>query len=224
MLAHVPIAFNSVAQSRTLTAVDPATGARITRRTARPILPADIAAHLSRFGLSLDGLLTDNNTKLIKGAAIARAVVLVAFAALVTGPPPDLQLDRACALMSAAFTGADHTHRVMTELDQLASMVVDPSLRGVLAAMRGRVTGNRDHYYDPRNSFIDEVLRRGLGLPITLSVVAIEIGRRAGVPIVGIGLPGHFMVRDAAHDVYGDPFHEGAVYDRAGVVAARATW
>jgi len=75
MLAHVPIAFNSVAQSRTLTAVDPATGARITRRTARPILPADIAAHLSRFGLSLDGLLTDNNTKLIKGAAIARAVI-----------------------------------------------------------------------------------------------------------------------------------------------------
>lgn len=144
----------------------------------------------------------------------------VAFAALVTGPPPNLHLDRACALMAAAFTGADHTHRVMTELDQLASMVVDPSLRGVLAAMRGRVTGNRDHYYDPRNSFIDEVLRRGLGLPITLSVVAIEIGRRAGVPIVGIGLPGHFMVRDAAHDVYGDPFHEGAVYDRAGVVAA----
>jgi hypothetical protein len=125
----------------------------------------------------------------------------VAFAALVTGPPPNLHLDRACALMAAAFTGADHTDRVMTELDQLASMVADPSLRGVLAAMRGRVTGNRDHYYDPRNSFIDEVLRRGLGLPITLSVVAIEIGRRAGVPIVGIGLPGHFMVRDAGHDV-----------------------
>lgn len=144
----------------------------------------------------------------------------VAFAALVTGPPPNLHLDRACALMAAAFTGADHTDRVMTELDQLASMVADPSLRGVLAAMRGRVTGNRDHYYDPRNSFIDEVLRRGLGLPITLSVVAIEIGRRADVPIVGIGLPGHFMVRDAGHDVYGDPFHEGAVYDRAGVVTA----
>lgn len=144
----------------------------------------------------------------------------VAFAALVTGPPPQLHLDRACALMAAAFTGVDRTDRVMAELDQLASLVADPSLRGVLAAIRGRVTGNRDHYYDPRNSFIDEVLRRGLGLPITLSVVAIEVGRRADVPIVGIGLPGHFLVRDAAHDVYGDPFHEGALYDRAGVVSA----
>ncbi|MEX0848394.1 MAG: transglutaminase-like domain-containing protein [Ilumatobacteraceae bacterium] len=144
----------------------------------------------------------------------------VAFAALVTGPPPQLHLDRACALMAAAFTGVDHTDLVMAELDRLASLVAESSLRGVLAAMRGRLVGNRDHYYDPRNSFIDEVVRRGLGLPISLSVVAIEVGRRVDVPIVGIGLPGHFMVRDAAHDVYGDPFHEGAVYDRAGVVTA----
>lgn len=144
----------------------------------------------------------------------------VAFAALVTGPPPKLHLDRACALMAGAFTGVDRTDQVMAELDQLAALVAEPSLRGVLAAMRGRITGNRQDYYDPRNSFIDEVLRRGLGLPITLSVVAIEIGRRSDVPIVGIGLPGHFMVREAAHDVYGDPFHEGAVYDRSGIVTA----
>lgn len=143
-----------------------------------------------------------------------------AFADLVTGPPPQLELDRACALMAAAFTGADATVEVLVALDGLADLVVDRSLRGVLAVMRGRLTGERERYYDLRNSFLDDVLRRGRGLPITLSVVAIEIGRRAGVPIVGIGLPGHFIVRDAVRDVYGDPFDDGAVYDRSGVVSA----
>ena len=60
------------------------------------------------------------------------------------------------------------------------------------------------------------MIARGLGLPITLSVVAIEVGRRAGVPIVGIGLPIHFMVREASREVYGDPFGDGAMYDRSG--------
>ena len=142
------------------------------------------------------------------------------FAALVSGPPPALELDRACSLMAAAFTGVDHVDVVIGELDELAATVAAPSLEGVLAAIRPRLTGNRDDYYDPRNSFIDEVLVRGRGLPITLSVVAIEVGRRAGVPVVGIGLPGHFMVRETQRDVYGDPFHDGAVYDRAGVVTA----
>ncbi len=143
-----------------------------------------------------------------------------AFAALVNGPPHRLQLDRACALMAAAFTGVDRTAEVESELDRLAAMVDDSSLRGVLAALRGRLTGDREHYYDPRNSFVDAVLERGVGLPITLSVVAMEVGRRAGVPVVGIGLPGHFLVRDGGHDVYGDPFHDGALYDRSGLVAA----
>jgi regulator of sirC expression with transglutaminase-like and TPR domain len=143
-----------------------------------------------------------------------------AFAALVAGPPPELRLDRACALMAAAFTGVDRTEEVFAGLDELAALVDDASLRGVLAAMRGRLTGDREQYDDPRNSFIDSVLERGLGLPITLSVVAMEVGRRAGVPVVGIGLPGHFLVRDGGHDVYGDPFHDGAVHDRSGLVAA----
>jgi regulator of sirC expression with transglutaminase-like and TPR domain len=143
-----------------------------------------------------------------------------AFAALVSGPPTALRLDRACALMAAAFTGRDRTDEVRSRLDELAGDVADRSLAGVLAVMRDRLRGNRDDYYDPRNSFLDEVLARGLGLPITLSVVAIEVGRRAGVPIVGIGLPSHFMVREASREVYGDPFGDGAMYDRSGVVAA----
>ena len=141
------------------------------------------------------------------------------FAALVAGPPPKLTLDVACSLMAAAFTGQDNGDDVFRRLDELADMCIDRSLTGILGVMRGRVTGNRESYHDPNNSFIDQVLLRGVGLPITLSVVAIEIGRRIDVPILGIGLPSHFIVREGPREVYGDPFNDGAVYDRAGIVA-----
>jgi len=142
------------------------------------------------------------------------------FAALVSGPPPAFALDRACALMAAAFTGKDHEADVIRRLDELAGQCVDRSLNGILAVMRSRLSGNKIDYYDPRNSFIDQVLMRGLGLPITLSVVAIEMGRRLEVPVVGIGLPSHFVVREAGRELYGDPFNDGALYDRSGLVAA----
>lgn len=143
-----------------------------------------------------------------------------AFAELVSGPPTGLTLDRACALMAAAFTGRDRSAEVLARLDELSDLVVDRSLTGILAVMRGRLAGNRDDYYDRRNSFVDEVLARGVGLPITLSVVAIEMGRRLGVPVVGVGLPSHFVVREGSRELYGDPFHDGALYDRAGLVSA----
>lgn len=143
------------------------------------------------------------------------------FAAMVSGPPTGLRLDQACALLSAAFTGRDRVDEVERTLDDLAAECGEASLSGVLATMRGRMRGNVAEYEDPRNSFIDEVLDRGLGLPITLSVIAMEIGRRVGAPVVGIGLPGHFLVHDPQHAVYGDPFHEGSVYDKDGV---RGAW
>ena len=57
--------------------------------------------------------------------------------------------------------------------------------------------GNRQEYYDPRNSFLNDVLERRTGIPISLSVVAIEVGRRLGVRLEGVGFPGHFLVRAA---------------------------
>jgi regulator of sirC expression with transglutaminase-like and TPR domain len=54
--------------------------------------------------------------------------------------------------------------------------------------------GNDSEYYDPRNSCLDEVLARRMGIPITLAVVYIEVARRLGRPVFGIGLPGHFLV------------------------------
>ena len=74
------------------------------------------------------------------------------------------------------------------ELQQLNA--VTDLLFGVIG-----LAGNRDDYYDPRNSYLQHVLERRLGIPITLSLVCIEVGRRAGVPIVGIGMPGHFVIR-----------------------------
>lgn len=69
--------------------------------------------------------------------------------------------------------------------------------------------GNRDAYYDPRNSYLHHVLSRGLGIPITLAVVVIEVGRRAGVPLVGVGFPAHFLVRHRDAELFIDPFDAG---------------
>ena len=74
--------------------------------------------------------------------------------------------------------------------------------------------GNRDHYEDPRNSCLNEVLDRRTGIPITLSVVYMEVARRAGLQVDGINFPGHFLVRcpeRRGSDLIIDPFHAGAL-------------
>lgn len=77
--------------------------------------------------------------------------------------------------------------------------------------------GNREHYADPRNSFLNDVIERRLGIPITLSVVYIEIGRLVGLPISGVGMPGHFIVQYTAQPepFWIDPFYRGNVMTRA---------
>jgi regulator of sirC expression with transglutaminase-like and TPR domain len=71
--------------------------------------------------------------------------------------------------------------------------------------------GNRDDYYDPRNSFLNEVLERRAGIPISLSVLAIEVARRLRIPLEGVGFPGHFLVRVVGPRgvLLLDPFHGG---------------
>lgn len=86
--------------------------------------------------------------------------------------------------------------------------------------------GNADDYSDPRNSCLDQVLERRLGIPITLSVVVMEVGRRVGLAIEGVGLPAHFIVRAkvGGRAVLFDPFHGGQVLSEAEAadVVARA--
>jgi regulator of sirC expression with transglutaminase-like and TPR domain len=71
--------------------------------------------------------------------------------------------------------------------------------------------GNQDDYYDPRNSFLNDVLTRRVGIPISLAVVMMEVGRRVGVPLEGVGFPGHFLVRvpSTGEPILLDPFHGG---------------
>jgi len=78
-------------------------------------------------------------------------------------------------------------------------------------------SGNRERYDDPRNSFLNEVLDRRVGIPISLAIVYLEIGRRAGVRLEGVNFPGHFLVRapespsGADEELIIDPFHSGAL-------------
>jgi regulator of sirC expression with transglutaminase-like and TPR domain len=71
--------------------------------------------------------------------------------------------------------------------------------------------GDQANYYDPRNAYLNEVIERREGLPITLSVIFIHAARRMGLPAVGVGLPGHFVVKVQfeLNEVYVDPFHGG---------------
>ncbi len=75
--------------------------------------------------------------------------------------------------------------------------------------------GNYDDYYDPKNSFLSEVLDRRVGIPITLSLLYLEVGRRLGLDVSGLSFPGHFLVRCEDRDgiVVLDPYHKGVTLD-----------
>jgi regulator of sirC expression with transglutaminase-like and TPR domain len=116
----------------------------------------------------------------------------------------------------------------LRRLDRLADQL-RPRLRGSLAARTAELTtflfeecgfaGNTGHYYDPRNSYLNKVLDRQVGLPITLSLVAVAVGARAGLRVEGIGLPGHFVAKAVGENgdaVVFDPFNGGQFLDPDG--------
>jgi regulator of sirC expression with transglutaminase-like and TPR domain len=134
------------------------------------------------------------------------------FRRLVQGPDDAVRLDEGALLIAAhACPGLD-VDAELRRLDGLAAAVPLPTFDSVRSHLFDTLgfRGNADDYGDPRNSYLNEVLDRRLGLPITLAVVVIEVGRRLGVPFSGIGLPGHFLVRhDAVPRVLIDPFEGG---------------
>ncbi len=73
--------------------------------------------------------------------------------------------------------------------------------------------GNTQHYYDPRNSFLNQVLDRRTGIPITLSLVYLELAKRIDFPMGGVGMPGHFLVRPLVEDmaIFVDGYHKGEI-------------
>lgn len=73
--------------------------------------------------------------------------------------------------------------------------------------------GNTEDYYDPRNSFLNDVLDRRTGIPITLSLIYMEVGKRMGLLLEGVGMPGHFIVKclHQGLEIFIDPFHQGEI-------------
>jgi regulator of sirC expression with transglutaminase-like and TPR domain len=151
-----------------------------------------------------------------------------AFADLMGRDDEELELDRASFLFAAVEYPELDVEAGLRELDRLADLV-RPRLAGlrppeevveiVATFLHGELgfTGNPDAYYDPRNSYLNEVLDRRLGIPISLAALYLEIGRRVGLPFEGVGMPGHFLVRYRHPEtpVLVDPFAGGAIVDEA---------
>ena len=131
---------------------------------------------------------------------------------------PDADL-AAAALWIAAEEYPDLDHGAyLRYLDGVAATVEervetasdDGAARAALSEevfVRQGFAGNATEYYDPRNSYLNEVIDRRRGIPITLAVVYLSIGRRLGMPVEGVNAPGHFLVRHG--DRVLDPFASG---------------
>jgi regulator of sirC expression with transglutaminase-like and TPR domain len=137
---------------------------------------------------------------------------------------PDTGVDVARAALLIACEEYPHLEpsRYLSRLEQMAGAVRRRLARGTgageavqalneyLFAEEG-FRGNEQDYYDPRNSFLNDVLDRRVGIPITLSTVYMEVAQRAGVGASGVGLPGHFIVRvfSDGTELLVDPYHGG---------------
>ncbi len=135
-----------------------------------------------------------------------------------------LDLERAALFLAQEEYPELDVDRYLQRLDQMAAAVqatlpAEPyPLKRIQAINRYlygelQFVGNTDDYYDPRNSFLSDVLDRRTGIPITLSLVYLAIARRLDFPMVGIGLPGHFLIRPNFDDleIFVDAFNQGEV-------------
>ncbi|MBT3498731.1 MAG: tetratricopeptide repeat protein [Gemmatimonadales bacterium] len=135
---------------------------------------------------------------------------------------PEMDLARAFLLVAKEEYPQLSVELYLARLDQLAEEVKDRLadetaplivLSEVVDTLyrRRKFNGNREAYYDPRNSFLNDVLDRGTGVPLTLGVVLLEVGWRLGLPLKGVSFPGHFLIRfnGEAMDLLLDPFDGG---------------
>jgi regulator of sirC expression with transglutaminase-like and TPR domain len=145
------------------------------------------------------------------------------FREMVARPDAEVDLAEASLLIAGEEYPDLEPGRYLTRLDEMAAALGldagDARAEEAVAALNRLLFeqegfhGNTEDYYDPRNSFLNDVLDRRTGIPISLCTVYMEVGRRAGLSVEGVGLPGHFVVRlsSSPAPVLVDPFHGGAV-------------
>lgn len=149
-------------------------------------------------------------------AALPDAAIDVAEAALWIAAEEYPRLDVTACLVRLDALAAEAAPEVRAAQGSAAQVA---RLNRFLFVEQG-FRGNREDYYDPRNSFMNDVIDRRTGIPITLSLVLIEVGRRLGLPLVGIGLPGHFLVGSADRfDIFVDAFDGGRILTRSDATA-----
>jgi regulator of sirC expression with transglutaminase-like and TPR domain len=135
------------------------------------------------------------------------------FAELIGGPEHDVALDEGALLIAAhAYPDLD-VDGELARLDDLAAPCPERDVDGLVRWLFGELgyTGNVQAYHDPRNSYLNDVVERRTGIPISLAVLAMVVGERIGVGLDGVGMPGHFLLRDREDpDGFVDPFAGGA--------------
>lgn len=142
--------------------------------------------------------------------------------ALLQRPEDEIDLAEAALLVATDEYPALDVSAYLRRLDELADGVrrrlrPDADFETTVVALNEFLfdeqgfTGNTEDYYDPRNSFLNEVLDRRRGIPVTLAILYIEIGRRLGLTLEGVTFPGHFLVKTATADgeIVLDPFSGG---------------
>jgi regulator of sirC expression with transglutaminase-like and TPR domain len=135
---------------------------------------------------------------------------------MVQKPEEEIHLDRAVLAIAAGAEPDLDPDLWLLKLDEFASGV------DTLEDLKSRLfkelgfRGDTRSYDDPQNSLLPRVIERRRGIPITLSVLMMEVGRRAGIPLEGIGMPGHFLVRSPETGDYFDAFNSGEVLDLRG--------
>ncbi|MDQ1566621.1 MAG: hypothetical protein QOF96_1501 [Actinomycetota bacterium] len=138
------------------------------------------------------------------------------FADLVARPDDEIPLDEAALLIAARARPDLDVGGELGRIDELAGGCGEATFDGLTGYLFGELgfRGNTELYRDPDNSYLDQVLRRRVGIPISLSVLTMEVGRRLGVVLDGVGMPGHFLVRHRADPaVFLDPFGGGRRLD-----------
>jgi regulator of sirC expression with transglutaminase-like and TPR domain len=148
----------------------------------------------------------------------------LAFTHLVRRPEAAIDLGEAALLIAKEEYPDLEVTEYLARLDGMAADIrsaagpsPDPrrlvdELGGYLFRSQG-FRGNVEEYYDPRNSFLNEVMDRRLGIPITLSAIYLQVGRRIGLNVHGVGMPGHFLVKvvESSTEIIIDPFNGGSV-------------